>query len=76
VRSWPSSAWPGAYLESEAASLNVAGHIDRSGDVFEVERDETSEQWLRAGAAVEVKTAGRESARRKAPGTSPRGKER
>jgi hypothetical protein len=29
--------------------MNVAGRIYRAGDEFEVERDETSEQWLRAG---------------------------
>jgi hypothetical protein len=38
------------------------------GDLFEVERDETAEQWLRAGAVTEVRTAGPKTTRRKAPG--------
>jgi hypothetical protein len=52
----------------ENALLNVAGHIYRSGDVFGAERDETVEQWLRAGTVEQVKVGRPKGSGRKASG--------
>ena len=39
----------------ENASLNVGGRVYRTGDVVEVDRDNTAEQWLAAGWVVELR---------------------
>jgi hypothetical protein len=48
----------------ENASLNIGGRVYRAGEVVEIDRDDTAEQWLAAGWWSSSVSRSRGSARR------------